>query len=90
MLVAAHVALVGHQRGQRIRRSGRIDRGQYARNSAIRAQNTQNNTGNRRTNCYQGNKKSIHDDKPLFASTPFAADANLSLYPRLTPVSVNN
>jgi hypothetical protein len=89
-LVAAHLALVGHQRGQGIRRSGRVESGQNTHNSTVRAKDTQNNAGNRRTDRYQGNKKTIHDDKPVLASTPFATDANLSLYPRLTPVSINN
>ena len=54
-----------HQRGQGIRRSGRVESGQNTYNSTVRAENTQNNTGNRCTDRYQGNKKSIHDDKTL-------------------------
>jgi hypothetical protein len=88
VLVATHLAVVGHQRGQGIRRSGRVESGQNTHNSTVRAKDTQNYAGNRRTDRYQGNKKTIHDDN--LTPIPFAGEANLSLYPRLTPVSISN
>jgi hypothetical protein len=77
-----------HQRGQGIRRSGRVESGQNTYNSTVRAKDTQNNAGNRRTDRYKSNKKSIHDNN--LTPIPFAGEANVLLYLRLTPVSISN
>lgn len=86
-LVAAHVAMMRNQRRQRIRRPRRIENSQYPRNRAIGAHYTQNHARDCSSNGYQGNKQCIHDKKP-WIRTDFPP--TLSLYPRLTSISVYN